>query len=233
MSFPMSTWIKRNCPWVVSFYRRLRYSSLAKRPPEDVFTEIYRENKWGDKDSYSGSGSNLTQTESIRNALPAIVRDFHCQTMLDVPCGDFFWMKTLDLPLQYIGADIVEELVRKNQERFGSERRSFLHLDLTQSDLPKVDLILCRDCLVHLSYSDILRAIRNMRRSGSKYLLTTSFIHVDRNDDIPTGAWRPINLQKTPFEFPNPIQWVDEKCPIPGYEDKHLGLWEISELPVS
>ena len=36
-------------------------------------------------------------------------------------------------------------------------------------------MILCRDCLVHLTFDDARAALQNLRRSGSKYLLTTTF----------------------------------------------------------
>jgi hypothetical protein len=46
--------------------------------------------------------------------------------------------------------------------------------DLTRDPLPKVDLVLCRDCLVHLSFDDIYESLDNLRRSGSMLLLTTT-----------------------------------------------------------
>ena len=39
--------------------------------------------------------------------------------MLDIPCGDFYWMKEVDLKdIEYIGADIVDELIKKNNDKF-------------------------------------------------------------------------------------------------------------------
>ena len=72
--------------------------------------------------------------------------------------------------IPYIGADIVEALPRENEKRFGGPQsnRRFVHLDLTRDPLPRADAVLCRDCLVHLSFEHIFRAIDNIRGSGAQ-----------------------------------------------------------------
>ena len=79
--------------------------------------------------------------------------------MLDVPCGDFYWMRLVPLDVDYTGGDIVSDIVARNQAQYGDERRRFLRLDLLQDPLPAADLIFCRDCLVHLSNAHIRRAV--------------------------------------------------------------------------
>jgi hypothetical protein len=98
----------------------------------------------------------------------------------------------------------------------------------------RADLILCRDCLVHLSYEDALAALGNMRASQSTWLLTTTFTGQDMNWDIVTGEWRTINLERPPFDFPVPIALLDEECPHENgaYRDKMLGLWRLSDLEI-
>ncbi len=82
----------------------------------------------------------------------------------------------LDLKgIHYIGADIVGELVAQNRQLYQMDKVIFTKLNSLRSDLPKVDLIFCRDCLGHYSFSDIFMALKNMRRRGSSYLLTTTF----------------------------------------------------------
>ncbi len=140
-------------------------------------------------------------------------------------------MKSVGLDIDYIGGDIVDELIQDNQRRYGGDGRRFMHLDLLQDELPPVDLILCRDCLVHFSYQHIFRAIKNVKHSCSRYLLTTTFVGREANEDIPTGGWRPINLQRPPFCFPVPLKLIDEQCPDNEYRDKHLGLWKTVDTP--
>ena len=199
------------------------------RSVEGKFARIYRKNKWRDPESVSGPGSNLEQTAMIRRELPGLLSELKVNRLLDVPCGDFNWMKEVTLPLeQYIGGDIVAELVSRNQEQYGGPGRSFLPLNLLKDELPQVDLILCRDCLVHFSFADIERALARMRASGSKYLLTTTYTRVEQNRDILTGEWRTLNLELAPFDFPVPLRVIDEQCPDPRYADKHLALWTLS-----
>lgn len=151
--------------------------------------------------------------------------------MLDIPCGDFFWMKEVKLELQYIGDDIVPALIESNQRLYRDQQHTFALLNLLGNPLPKVDLIFCRDCLVHFSIYSIFRAFDNIRRSVSTYLLTTTFTEQKRNGDIATGDWRPINLHLPPFNLPPPLLLIDEACPLAGYGDKHLGLWKVSDIP--
>ena len=103
-------------------------------------------------------------------------------------------------------------------------------LDLVEGDLPTVDLIFCRDCLVHFSARLAMKAIGNIKRSRSKYLLTTTFPRQATNDTIVTGNWRPVNLSAAPFNFPPPMLLIDEKNP-PPHEDKSMGMWRVDDLP--
>jgi hypothetical protein len=213
---------------------QLHYLSLAQKSPQQVFTEIYTEKKWGggDASSFSGPGSSLDQTNVVREALPMIIEELNCKSLIDVPCGDFFWMKTVTLDnVEYIGGDIVADLIEKNQKLYSGGKRRFILVDLLQGPLPKSDLVLCRDCLGHFSYMHIFLALTNIKRSGAEYFLTTTFNNRGRNENIVTGAWRPINLQIPPFNFPSPMKLIDEKCPKTDHQDKSLGLWKISDIP--
>ena len=120
----------------------------------------------------------------------------------------------------------------KNQNKFGDENRKFLHLDLTKHKLPKVDLIFCRDCLVHLSFEDIFKAGSNIKSSGAVWFMTTTFPEEKTNRDIITGGWRPLNLELPPFNFPKPELILNENCTEHdgAFADKSLGLWKTEKL---
>ena len=184
----------------------------------------------------SGPGSTLEQTAVLREALPPLVKQLGVTSFLDIPCGDLHWMKECDLgPIDYVGMDLVPALVAENTRKFGDPHRSFLVGDIVSDELPSADLILCRDCLVHLPFEDALAALRNIRRSGSTYLLATTFTGRTSNRDIQSaGQWRPLNLEQGPFFLPAPIQVLVEECPAAdgSYADKSLGLWPISAIPV-
>jgi hypothetical protein len=96
-----------------------------------------------------------------------------------------------------------------------------------------VDLIMVRDCLVHLPTEDIFKALNNIKNSGSKYLLTTNFIwnHQEDNQDISVGQWRRINLQKNPYNFKYPERIIVEGNIQSNDRDKTMSLWYIKDIP--
>ncbi len=201
---------------------------------ETIFEGIYRSNGWASQGSVSGPGSTKERAQDFVAELVDAVRNLGAFTLLDAPCGDFNWAAPVaDAVERYLGVDVVSNLVRENERRYGSPQRRFLHLDLVNESLPEADVILCRDCLVHFSFSDVGRALTNFRRSGSRYLITTTFVGERENTDIETGGWRPLNLQRTPFNLPPPLALIDEHCHHTGgiYADKRLGIWSIRDLP--
>jgi len=200
---------------------------------ESTFAPFYAENRWGDEESVSGPGSSLTRTAKLRRELPGLLQEIGVRTLLDAPCGDFNWMKDTRLDLeQYIGADIIPDLIARNSELYGNDETQFLLLDLTRDELPRADVILCRDCLIHFSYRHIAAAIKNFKRTGSTYLLTNSYPAWGRNENIRTGDFRPLNLTLPPFNFPPPISQIHEKVPEDEarFFGKILGLWKLSDL---
>ncbi len=197
---------------------------------EDRFTAIYEKNEWKNVESRSGEGSTFEYTRNIRKEIPRLIEQYGLKTILDAPCGDYYWYQHVqrDMDTQYIGADIVEPMIRANEEKFGNENTRFIHLDIITQDLPDADLWLCRDCLFHLSYDDIFSAIDNFLNSNIRYLLTSTHSECDRNIDIPTGHFRQLNLELPPFSFCKPILSIDDW--IYGMPVRHLALWEQKNL---
>ena len=214
--------------------RRFWFSNeRAPTESEVVFSRIFRANGFMGRESVSGPGSNLDQTKIIRHQLPLLLRELKCKTMLDAPCGDYLWMKFVNMPIRkYIGADVVKEIVEFNKSEFGDSKHKFVCLDITLDKLPKVDLIFCRDCLVHLPNDLVLACLSNFKKSNSQYLLTTTFTEHSENRDLPMGYWRPLNLQKPPFDLQQPLKIINEECSEDYgiFSDKSLGLWNLSRL---
>lgn len=200
--------------------------------PEAAFRHAYEANLWTGPESRSGPGSSLDQTAALRAALPALLAGLGVHSLLDLPCGDCHWIAQVELPgIAYVGGDLLPELILRNRARFGPARR-FELLDLTTSLLPPADLLLCRDCLVHLSFADLAQALENIRRSGVTWLLTTTFPAQDTNEEITTGDWRPLNLERAPVHFPPPALLLNEECTEQDglFRDKSLGLWRVTDL---
>jgi hypothetical protein len=200
---------------------------------KDKFSQVYEKNIFAGSKSRSGEGSDLVQTEIIRRELPKLVGELGITTFLDAPCGDWYWMQHVNLPVtHYIGTDIVQALITKNQAAFGDNKITFQCLNLAEDMLPKADLIFSRDCLVHLSFADALKIIANFKRSGATYLLTTTFTQRPSNADLGDGFWQPLNMQQAPFHFPEPLTLINEGCTEGGgdYADKCLGLWRLNDI---
>ena len=213
-------------------FRLLKIQLYGVVSSKKIFETVYHENSWGDAESRSGPGSSLAQTEKLRNELASLITDLGVNSLLDIPCGDFNWLSNVDLDVNYVGADIVHELVERNTLRFGTNRRRFIQLDLLKDKLPETDIIFCRDVLVHLNSRQIFKAVKNIRQSNSRYLLTTTFPSVSRNVNIVTGEWRAIDLCKHPFNFPEPLRIIVENCTEANAlaSGKCLGLWKISDI---
>lgn len=202
-----------------------------------IFSEIYKNRIWKSQESASGKGSELAHTKILLKSLNQLIADLKIKSMLDAPCGDFNWMKLLDKSqMTYIGMDIVEDLISTLQLNYSQNSElSFQVGNIIEDRLPQVDLIFCRDCLVHLSFEDIKKALANFKKSGSKYLLTTTYIHRGVNFDITAGGWRAINLEKHPFNLPKPISIIHEKNldDLGMFYDKCMALWDLSELKIN
>jgi SAM-dependent methyltransferase len=204
--------------------------SLAER-----FARIYQTNLWSDTESRSGLGSSLDATRRLREELPALLRRLRARSLLDVPCGDFNWMRQVDLEgVAYVGGDIVGPIIEANRARYETAGRRFMTMDVTTGPLPRADVVLCRDCLVHFSFANIVAAFRAITASGAAYLLTTTFLTRETNADIVDGDWRPLNLTRAPFFLPEPEVVLLEECTEEGgaYADKALALWRVSDFPV-
>jgi hypothetical protein len=213
--------------------RTLRRRRLLKRDPAEIFSDYARSNKWGDKDSLSGKGSNLEATAEVRRFLPELLRNLGASSMLDVPCGDFFWMQHVDLSeIDYLGGDIVPELIEANHRAHARPGIAFQVVDLIRGPVPKADVVFVRDCLVHLSHDHIRAALTNIAHSGGTWLLTTTFPDTMINADIATGEWRAIDLMKPPFNLPPPRQLLAEgQSHLKGQKgNKSLGLWNVADL---
>lgn len=214
--------------------RKFEHDILSPGSVKDKFTKIYQNNYWLSTESVSGSGSTLKYTKSLRDHLPQIVTDFRISSIFDGPCGDFHWMRQLlpDLGVDYVGGDIVSEIIDKNNRSFRQDGVRFIQIDITSDELPKADLMICRDCLFHLSYEAIEAFKANFLRSDIKFILTANHINDPvrfENRDIETGDFRLIDLFAPPFDFPpGPLRRIPDW--MPPEAEKEMCLWSREQL---
>lgn len=198
------------------------------------FQRIQRTNLWGAETSVSGLGSEIVATAAVTMALPGILRRLGVRSVLDAPCGDAGWILSCMNDFEYTDVDIVPSLIAANAARAksGEIGGQFLTADITVGPLPSADLVLCRDCLVHLCFDNIEKAIATFRTTGALWLLTTTFPEWQRNEDCEDGDWRALNLQRAPFDWPAPVELINEQCDEGngGWRDKSLGLWRLADI---
>lgn len=203
---------------------------LSSRERVD-FSAIYQAGGWGNPyndGTVSGDGSAMVNTRVVRSVLDKLVPLLDISSLLDIPCGDFHWMRTVRLDnVRYVGADCVTELIAANQVKYGSASREFKTVDLRGDPLDRFDLVLVRDLFIHLSFDEIFAALANIKLSRSRYLAASTYFHVT-NRETPVD-FHPINLMRPPFNFPPPLFTFFEQ--IPNAPTRSIGVWELDALP--
>ncbi|MBW4634840.1 MAG: class I SAM-dependent methyltransferase [Iphinoe sp. HA4291-MV1] len=197
-----------------------------------VFSYISQSNLWESKESVSGRGSELACTVTLRASLPGLFEELGVKSILDAPCGDFNWMRHIPLSnITYTGIDVVPEIIEQNQQQYGTSSIRFMTGDITSNDLPQADLIICRDCLVHLPFLYGCCALKQFKKSGARYLLITTYPETTKNIDTAIGSWRSLNLCLPPFHFFPPQLLLSDPSDDTGKNpDKSLGLWRLDAI---
>ena len=185
---------------------------------KDRFSYIYSAHYWPSNESVSGPGSELKNTKNIREEIKKIIEQYKIKKFLDIPCGDFTWIQSvINDNIIYVGGDIVTELISENKKKNSRSNVNFINIDLLKDKLPNADLMLCRDCLVHLSNKNVKKFLKNFVNSDIKYILVTSYEsslnnnNFNINIEIDDGDFRPTYLRESPFNFPNPTIKILDK----------------------
>lgn len=188
-----------------SGHRASRRAMMSLPTRRQRFEEIYGKRLWKSTESASGRGSELDRTTNLRTKLPELIEKYQIKSIVDAPCGDFNWMQHVvdKVDVNYVGLDIVEDLIKDNNDKYRSDRIEFGRADVCEDRLPDCDLLIVRDCIIHLSYQDIDAFLKNIKDVDYKYLLISSYVGSSdlENKDITTGDVRVLNLFKPPFDF--------------------------------
>ena len=212
------------------FHEKLLFRLATK---EDIFTSIWRNNYWGSEESLSGPGSTLEQTENLRRKMPVMFDEMGIKSVFDAPCGDMHWMQHVlkDANFNYLGGDVVDELVSINKKIFANSQVCFIKFDITADTFPAADVWLCRAVFYHLSNRDVYLALEQFAASNIKYILTTNCVTEEHhiNKDIATGDWRSLNLMLPPFNFPREALWEIEDYVAP-HPSMTLTLWTKEQI---
>jgi 2-polyprenyl-3-methyl-5-hydroxy-6-metoxy-1,4-benzoquinol methylase len=216
---------------LISTYRDRRgyiTEHLQNQKVSERFRDIYKLGVWVHEDnqeSRSGRGSGASVTDQLVTGLPILLKKLECVTLLDVGCGDWNWMTDVELPCNYIGVDIVPEVIDANKQ-YERDGVSFILANASEDELPQADVVLCREVLFHLSFEDGKAALSNIKKNA-KWLIATTDNSIWFNSDIHSGDFRNINLQFSPYKLPLPNKIILDDALSPG---RVLGVWKTSDL---
>ena len=182
-------------------------------PTKKAMEQVYEMNLWGGKefDFYSGEGShNLELVTPYIRIIKEFLLSFKTPiTVCDLGCGDFNIGKKLVAHTEkYIGVDIVENLIERNEKLFNIDNLQFHCLDISKDKLPKADCVILRQVLQHLSNDEIQNVLNRVK--VYKYLILTEHIPEKKfipNKDIISGqgirlkSQSGIDITEAPFNL--------------------------------
>lgn len=208
-------------------------NEINKNSMCEVFDNIYQTNAWTDPETRSGPGATLEHTKNLRDQLPILFNKFNINTILDAPCGDFNWMKEVKINsnMNYIGCDIVPDIIKNNNKLYKKSNINFEILDITKDKLPKADLLIARAVLFHFSYSHISLFFKNFIDSNIPYLLTTTHVNYNnfQNMNIQLGDFFLIDLFSSPFNLDrNVLYTIDDY--VRGHEPMQMVLFSREQI---
>jgi SAM-dependent methyltransferase len=209
-------WLRQlRTQWLVARQRR----NNQNRPIKDVFDEIYQRSEWGAATPgafYSGTGSTEQAASVYAQTIRTFIQDRHITRVLDLGCGDFSVGRQFQMEgVQYIGVDIVESVIQRIQQQYGTSSTSFQCLDVLMDDLPDADLCLIRQVIQHLSNAEIMTVVERIIRSKKyPYVIVTEHypapgVKARPNVDKPHGPdtrivdGSAVYLDRPPFNVPN------------------------------
>lgn len=175
-----------------------------------------------------GCGSQMDDsTKNLRHNLYSFLKKHGIKSLADIPCGDFWWMRHIDLfDISYFGGDIITPQIEKISKLFPD--KNFQRIDLRIDPLPHAHLLFSRDCLFHLSNEDKRKVFDNFLDSKIEFILMSNHPLSSNNLDIATGDFGHINWQLQPWNFESPIDILYDSNQ--GYDTKELQLYHRDQI---
>jgi hypothetical protein len=141
-----------------------------RRTTEQVFTDIYVNNRWGGRSGTFCSGTGSHEIASVSPYISKVTAELDrigaaSMTVIDLGCGDYSVGRQLSPACgQYIGVDIVKPLIVHNQTTYGDPRVSFRHANIVENPLPNGDICFVRQVLQHLSNDQIAAVLPKLNQ---------------------------------------------------------------------
>jgi SAM-dependent methyltransferase len=165
---------------------------------QEMFTRAYQSNEWH---GGSGTGSTPETTVAYRRLIDRLIRTAQIKSVLDLGCGDWQFSRLIGWGgADYLGIDVVPEVIAANQLAYAGPGVRFVHADFRHTELPKADLVLVKDVLQHWSNAQVTAFLPRLVKFPWALIANTRN-GIRENQDIPDGAWRPLDLRLPPFNL--------------------------------
>src|SRR5579862_8711867 len=126
----------------------------------ETFARIYATEAWGvDEQGFSsGRGSRGDLAQQYCSWLVAFIREREFRSVAGLGCGDFYVGGRIakETGIEYVGIDIVPEVIAHHVRSFSCEGISFQCLDIIKDRLPTADFCVIRQVFQHLSNQEII-----------------------------------------------------------------------------
>ena len=163
------------------------------------FNTIYKYNLWlvG-----SGTGSIRINNKKYITFLTKFLKDNNITNVCDIGCGDWQLSKHIDWTgIQYLGIDVVKDVIKKNLI-YTKSNVKFICKNILDYTIPNCELYILKDVFQHLSNTNIKIIINKLLKNKYRYILIINDVsYLNLNYNIENGLYRPIDLNKTPFNY--------------------------------
>lgn len=189
------------------------HSGYEKLSVEDTFRQIYQKRVWGSNGQqfYSGPGSHGPASDMYCDAITEFIREQEIQRVVDLGCGDFSVGRRIveGTDADYIGVDVVSELIAHHSKTFVDPRVSFLCANIITDDLPVADLCLIRQVLQHLTNDEIAEVLKRLAHFPKVIIAEDipsqpiSFnLDMTHGPDARADFGSGVYIDRPPFSFP-------------------------------
>jgi len=183
-------------------------------PSKDELKRMFKRSWSSGGETPCGQGSTLAHTAVMRAELQKLLWKYGIRRVNDCGCGDFHWVKTLQMSgITYRGYDIID----RKRRNFPFEVK-----DVVTEALAPCDLVICKDVFIHWTNEMGMAALANFRKCAT-YLFaeTTPGINNTKRMTAP-GSFSPVNLVELPFNLGPPMEI------IPDSQFRRIyGWWKI------
>jgi SAM-dependent methyltransferase len=196
---------------------------------QNKFNIIYETNAWGNG---SGWGSSYQHNKQYIEFLQKYLKKHNIKSVFDIGCGDWQLAKNINWSygdnkrINYIGGDVSSYIIDKNIQKFSDNNTRFTIFDITNNDIPDVDLVIIKDVLQHLSNETVLIAMKKLKKCKRVLIIndTNNLSAFNNFKNINNGDFRCIDINQKPFKLSHHKKYKEIYYYRPSFQYKYIIL---------